>query len=515
MFMMPTHLRPICLSFLLLQKAVNPALKELKATHPTIFGGGGQYKVLHYSSLKRWYDSWQERGEDALKDMRGKHKMQKEVGLPRALKASVDDFLLSLLAQKMEVTSKLLRPFVLAHIKTTDNGKWARCLVQSNAAGSGGVFQASARWIRKCLGMLGQSYKRTTNDPGKLPLDWAERVEEMKVRLAFLVFKRGVPRKLVVNMDETPLMVVPRHGSTWGKKGKRSQAPGATDKRQLTATPWLNADGELVLFHTTFKGKTDRCLPSPQCRGKSCFKEPVPFAFGFSKNHWVSKETMRQQVQAMETYRCQVIADDPALKDDQYMIVIWDVYCRHRDGDLFTWMRKTFVYIIVLFVPANMTEICQPLDVYFNAPLKTRMADKMSGYLLKQASDFMEQQQATGDNAVFKPNLRWSALKEPLMVMLAEVVADLREPQMVRKLKEEAWSLFEPCFQQDYQWDAVSKVSSDSDGKYFKVDCDTGRALGLQSSPTVLQAIDVLAQSSPDHGLEQLKDRKATIVIGV
>ena len=65
------------------------------------------------------------------------------------------------------------------------------------------------------------------------------------MRLAYLASKHGVPRKLVLNMDETPLMIVPRHGSTWGKKGGRSQAPGATDKRQLTATPWLNAEGEL------------------------------------------------------------------------------------------------------------------------------------------------------------------------------------------------------------------------------------------------------------------------------
>ena len=78
-----------------------------------------------------------------------------------------------------------------------------------------------------------------------------------------------------------------------------------------------------------------------------------------------------------------------------------------------------------------MTEICQPLDVYFNAPLKTRMADKMPGYLLTQASDFMEQQQQIngGPKAAFKPDLRWSVLKEPLMGVLARVVADLHAPE--------------------------------------------------------------------------------------
>lgn len=59
----------------------------------------------------------------------------------------------------------------------------------------------------------------------------------------------------------------------------------------------------------------------------------------------------------METYRKQVIENDAALSSSQHMIIIWDVYCRHRDGDLLKWIRKEFPFIIILFVPANMTEV--------------------------------------------------------------------------------------------------------------------------------------------------------------
>lgn len=41
--------------------------------------------------------------------------------------------------------------------------------------------------------------------------------------------------------------------------------------------------GELVLFHMTFKAKTDRCLPSRICRAEEQFSRPVLFSFGFSK----------------------------------------------------------------------------------------------------------------------------------------------------------------------------------------------------------------------------------------
>ena len=59
----------------------------------------------------------------------------------------------------------------------------------------------------------------------------------------------------------------------------------------------------------------------------------------------------------MEQYRRQVIEGDDRYNAEQHMIVIWDVYCRHRDDSLLEWIREEFPCIIVLFVPANMTEV--------------------------------------------------------------------------------------------------------------------------------------------------------------
>lgn len=260
-----------------------------------------------------------------------------------------------------------------------------------------------------------------------------------------------------------------------------------------------------MLFHTTFKGKTDRCLPSRACRAEEQFSRPVLFSFGFSKNHWVSKETMREQVVAIEKYRKGVIGADSSLGNDQKMIVIWDVYCRHRDDELLQWMRTDFPQIVVLFVPANMTEICQPLDVFFNAPLKTAMADEMSGYLLQLASAFM----TAHAGQVFKPDLRWSTLKEPLMRMLARVVTKLRSAEMVSRLKAKAWALFADSFTHTYQWTARSKVESDRSGRYFKAGADRAMICGLGlTSPVLLRTIDLL-QHAPADTLAQLVGRKA------
>ena len=82
---------------------------------------------------------------------------------------------------------------------------------------------------------------------------------------------------------------------------------------------------------------------------------------------------MRQQIMRAEDYRRQVV-EARRLQEDQKMMILWDVYCRHRDKDLLTHIREEYPHIIILFVPANLTDICQPLDIYFNAEFKVTLA---------------------------------------------------------------------------------------------------------------------------------------------
>jgi hypothetical protein len=190
-------------------------------------------------------------------------------------------------------------------------------------------------------------------------------------RAAYLILKYQVPDKLFLNMDETPLHHVVSMGKTWAKRNSSNvSTQGGKDKRQETGTPWMNLCGGIVFFHTTVKGKTDRCLLPAYFRNQSMFSKIL---FGFSENHWVSKHTMRQQIMRAEDYRRQVV-EARRLQEDQKMMILWDVYCRHRDKDLLTHIREEYPHIIILFVPANLTDICQPLDIYFNAEFKVTLA---------------------------------------------------------------------------------------------------------------------------------------------
>ena len=62
----------------------------------------------------------------------------------------------------------------------------------------------------------------------------------MLVRVAFTVFTNEIEPQLLLNMDETPLMLTLSAGKTWAKKGSSNVfAFGSEDKRQDAGTPWI------------------------------------------------------------------------------------------------------------------------------------------------------------------------------------------------------------------------------------------------------------------------------------
>jgi hypothetical protein len=198
----------------------------------------------------------------------------------------------------------------------------------------------------------------------------------------------------------------------------------------------------------------------------------------------VSKETMREQVEEANRYHQRVI-HEKGLPADQKMLVIWDVYCRHRDADLLTWIKEKFPNLILLFIPANLTELCQPLDLYFNALFKTKlnrfMAEHVTGewWDQKKAEDerIAEAELAGNETTrvAYKLNTKIKDTKERFYTFLSEALAEFMSNNGKNKIREHAWKQFEVCFDHDYQLKAVEQVCNDKDQRYFKnlPDADT------------------------------------------
>ena len=378
--------------------------------------------------------------------------------VPLIVLKGIDSLIMTLIASKCELNATILRPFIIKFVKTFDDGMYSY-LIDNDC------FKCSPQWIRNMLRRLNQSYRSITNDAGKLPDSWQEDRDAMLVRVGYIVYKHNIRPELLLNMDETPLMMTPSSGKTWAQKGSSNVFSfGSKDKRQIMGTPWINYNGDIVLFHTTVRGKTERSLPKPVFRNEQKFKEPVPFGFSVSPNHWVSKDTMREQVTFIENYRVRMCFTN-GWEHDSKLLILWDVYVRHRDQDLVVWMRITFPNIIVLFIPANLTEICQPLDRYFNALMKTILYTLRNTQNAEQVFDLVMSRGGT-----YKHPTKLSEVREPFFTNLSLALEQLQTPERKKSISDNCWKkgMFEMCYDCEFQRRCVQLVGDDVGvGKYF------------------------------------------------
>ena len=142
--------------------------------------------------------------QQSLRDQRAGNK---GAGLvPAELLEVIHNYLLRLIAAQVEIDSHLLQPHVLALIQACHGGKYASVALGERA------FKASRSWIRAQLRLLNQAYRKEPNSAGKLPDTWEADQEAMLIRIAYLVKTHRIPKCFLVNMDETPGMVLPRRG---------------------------------------------------------------------------------------------------------------------------------------------------------------------------------------------------------------------------------------------------------------------------------------------------------------
>jgi len=312
------------------------ALTQIKKKH----AASGLFANLERRTLEHWIETWHnagkgQKGMDALGRRHGVGNNCAQL-VPPALQLQIDRYILMILGAGIEVTRSLLRGFIIGHVCELDNGKWAPLVnpldraeqleinkaVDADAASGGNTIATavasasrtsmfgnskvdgirymsfSTSWIGNQLKRLRKSWRTVTNNTGKLPPDALESLETAKIRMAYYISKYDIPREFVVNGDETPVMLIPRTGRTWtATNASNVPGQGKNDKRQCTFTPWVNAMGQTVATCSTVQGKTAGVQPSRIVQNKF-----VDHMFTQSENHWVSKETMRIQIQGKLYY---------------------------------------------------------------------------------------------------------------------------------------------------------------------------------------------------------------------
>ena len=119
----------------------------------------------------------------------------------------------------------------------------------------------------------------------------------MAQRCAYLVKVHNIPKELVVNSDQTWIHLVSTGESrTWEtKEAKHVKVHGAEDKRQITVTVFLAADGRCLSFQVIFQSTTTKSLPKLEGGREEC--ELSGWNISYSYNHWSTLETCKEFVE--------------------------------------------------------------------------------------------------------------------------------------------------------------------------------------------------------------------------
>ena len=98
------------------------------------------------------------------------------------------------------MNSSVLCPFLISFVLNYEEGKYINVLneycIPDNFPGrhlAEGKFRCSRQWICRQLGRLGKSYRKVTNDLGKLPENWKEELEDMLVQVAYIIAEHNIP----------------------------------------------------------------------------------------------------------------------------------------------------------------------------------------------------------------------------------------------------------------------------------------------------------------------------------
>ena len=150
---------------------------------------------------------------------------------------------------------------------------------------NGGSVDLTNDWARYLLhDIIGMTKRKGTTGKVEPSQQFLSEVKlSFQREISVIVSENIIPPELILNFDQTPLSHVAPGKYTFDFKGKKHvPIKGADDKRQITATFAVSANGEFLPTQLIYEGKTKRCLPK--------YEFPPSFHVTFSANYWSNTE---------------------------------------------------------------------------------------------------------------------------------------------------------------------------------------------------------------------------------
>lgn len=299
----------------------------------------------------------------------------------------------------------------------------------------GTLFMCSEKFVAKFIRRaLGWSIRRSTRPGRKIPANADAILMKSFLRMAHIIKEHEIPSALIVNGDQTQLVLAQGCNMTYAPKGSTQVATvGADEKRAITVFIMVSNDGVLLPFQAIYKGTSNLSLPRKNASGMD---EVVRLQFriesSMTKTYWSTQATMRNYVDYVLAPYYARRKTELNLPQEQKSICHLDCWSVHRSDEFLDWMRATHPTIIVTFVPANLTGLGQPCDVGINRTFKH--STKKSAHqdvvheVYEQLKNGVSGQDATMDSKI-------KTLRDRTVGWLVNAYKALDKPELVKKVR--------------------------------------------------------------------------------
>ncbi|KLO09796.1 hypothetical protein SCHPADRAFT_788445, partial [Schizopora paradoxa] len=247
-----------------------------------------------------------------------------------------------------------VRGIIVAHIESRKPEVFQRRLRKD-----GSLFRASEAWCRKFVKKeLNWVMRKPTRAAKKVPQDAEDQIYRSFLRIS-LSFRdaRIQHAALMINFDQTQIVYHLGSGFSYDVRGtKQVSVVNHEEKRAFTLTVGISLAGDLLPFHATFKGKSNQSLPKTTA-SKYDAAEDLGFVFSYSNTdtYWATLDIVKLYISDIVVPYWDKKKAELGCKPSQECILQMDVWSVHRSKDLRDWLRDTYPWIIIEYIPGGCT----------------------------------------------------------------------------------------------------------------------------------------------------------------
>ena len=195
------------------------------------------------------------------------------------------------------------------------------------------------------------------------------------------VEKHKIPHSMIINIDQTPSKFAPVATCTLAEKNsKHISIFGSSDKKAITATFGITFTNKFLPMQLIYGGKTSQSFPK--------FKFPESFSLSANPKHFSNTEESLKLLKDIIIPYVNSERTKLGFGKDQYALLILDVFSGQMTEPVKEMLRENFIHFAR--VPANMTNLFQPLDLTVNRSFKAFMKKKFTEWFSKQIADEMD-----------------------------------------------------------------------------------------------------------------------------